>query len=350
MNSEACKYFNHLELQFSKGLTSLISRKIAIANIQVQFNFIGDDLVPVFFDVFRHIEILRQEGIDTPSQLIINLWDKESTGIGVDDPPWLTETPHHLGLIESFTTDQYFTLQQPGSASIYMFDKTRSTAYYHVVRKRDIPFWESDFPLRMVFHWFFRETPLQPVHSAAVGNERGGVLLIGKGGSGKSTTTLSCLNSPLKIAGDDYVLLDSENHVAHSLFSLCKITPNSIDMLKHHSLSEAVRKPEIEGKFRLSLYDQFPESLIKSIPIKAILLPTVGDYPITNIVPASEAQAMIALAPTTLFQLPGLREQAFRKMTRFVRQVPAFNLQLSSDIKNIPVLLESFINQMIAKQ
>jgi hypothetical protein len=121
-------------------------------------------------------------------------------------------------------------------------------------------------------------------------------------------------------------------------------------MLKHHSLSEAVRKPEIEGKFRLSLYDQFPESLIKSIPIKAILLPTVGDYPITNIVPASEAQAMIALAPTTLFQLPGLREQAFRKMTRFVRQVPAFNLQLSSDIKNIPVLLESFINQMIAKQ
>jgi hypothetical protein len=220
MNSEACKYFNHLELQFSKGLTSLISRKIAIANIQVQFNFIGDDLVPVFFDVFRHIEILRQEGIDTPSQLIINLWDKESTGIGVDDPPWLTETPHHLGLIESFTTDQYFTLQQPGSASIYMFDKTRSTAYYHVVRKRDIPFWESDFPLRMVFHWFFRETPLQPVHSAAVGNERGGVLLIGKGGSGKSTTTLSCLNSPLKIAGDDYVLLDSENHVAHSLSRL----------------------------------------------------------------------------------------------------------------------------------
>lgn len=350
MNSEASKYFNHLEHQFAKGLPSSTSRKIALGNVQVQFNFIGDEIMPVFFDGFRHLEKLQKEEINTHSQLIINLWDKESTGISVDDPPWLAETPHHLGLIESFTTEQYFTLQQPGSGAIYMFNKTRSTAYYHVVRKRDIPFWESDFPLRMIFHWFFNDTPFQPVHSAAVGNENGGVLLIGKGGSGKSTTTLSCLNSPLKIAGDDYVLLDSENHVAYSLFNLCKLTQSSIDLLQQHSLSKAVRKPEIEGKFRLSLFDQFPESLIKTIPIKAILLPTIGDYAANNIIPASQAQAMIELAPTTLFQLPGLREQAFMKMVQFVRQVPAFNLQLSSDITNLPFLLESFINQMAAKQ
>jgi hypothetical protein len=350
MNSEASKYFNHLEHQFTEGLPSLTSRRIVVGSILVQFNFIGDYLVPVFFDVFRHIEILQMEGINTHSQLIINLWDKESTGIGVDDPPWRSEVPHHLGLIKSFTTDQYFTLQQPGSGAIYMFDKTRSTAYYHVLRKRDIPFWESDFPLRMVFHWFFKDTPLQPVHSAAVGTENGGVLLIGKGGSGKSTTTLSCLNSPLKIAGDDYVLLDSENHVAYSLFSLSKLTQSSIDLLQEHSLNKVIRQPEIEGKFRLSLFDQFPESLIKSIPIKAILLPTLGDYTSTKIVPTSQAQAMIELAPTTLFQLPGLREHAFMKMARFVRQVPAFNLQLSSDIKNLPVIIESFINQIAAKQ
>ncbi len=91
------------------------------------------------------------------------------------------------------------------------------------------------------------------------------------------------------------------------------------------------------------IIDQLPESIIKTIPIKAILLPTIGDYAAINIVPASQAQAMIELAPTTLFQLPGLREQAFMKMVRFVRKVPAFNLQLSSDITNLPFLLESFI-------
>jgi hypothetical protein len=348
MNSEIINYFNHLRNQFLKGDSSLqvISKKINVGNIQVQFNFIGEQLVPIFFDVFRHIEISNEEESTSQPALIINLWDKESTGIGIDNPPWKLETPHHLGLIESFTSGGYFTLQQPGSDAIYMFDKTSNTAYYHVSKKSLIPFWESDFPLRMVLHWFFNETSLQPVHSAAVGNEKGGVLLVGKGGSGKSTTTLSCLNSSLKIAGDDYILLDTENNIAYSLFSLCKITTNSIELLKHYSLKDAVRKPAIEGKFRISLYEQYPESLIKSIPIKAILLPTISGNSKTKIAPGSASQAMIALAPTTLFQLPGLREEAFKKMAHFVRQVPAYQLQLGSDIENIPSLLEDFISQI----
>ncbi|MFT4847772.1 MAG: hypothetical protein ACI83B_000293 [Sediminicola sp.] len=348
MNSEIANYFNHLRNQFSEGNSSLkvISKKINLGNIMVQFNFLGEPLIPIFFDVFRHIEISNEEKSNSRPALIINLWDKESTGIGVDNAPWQLETPHHLGLIESFTSGEYFTLQQPGSNAIYMFNKTSNTAYYYVSKKSLIPFWESDFPLRMVLHWFFNETSLQPVHSAAVGNEKGGVLLVGKGGSGKSTTTLSCLNSSLKIAGDDYILLDTENNIAHSLFSLCKITTKSIELLKQYSLKDAVRKPAIEGKFRISLYDHYPGNLIKSIPIKAILLPTVSGNSKTKIAPSSASQAMIALAPTTLFQLPGLREEAFKKMAHFVRQVPAYQLQLGSDIENIPSLLEEFITKM----
>jgi hypothetical protein len=349
MKSEIVNYFDHLGNQFKKGSSSLaiISKKINIGNFYVQFNFIGEELVPIFFNVFRHIEVLNEDDITSLPALIINLWDKETTGTGVDTPPWKFETPHHLGLVESFTTNGYFTLQQPGSEAIYMFNKASHTAYYHVSKKSLIPFWESDFPLRMIFHWFFNETPLQPVHSAAVGNEKGGVLLVGKGGSGKSTTTLSCLNSPLKIAGDDYILLDTKNHIAHSLFSLSKVTTKSIELLKHLSLQDKVRKPAIEEKFRISLYEKHPESLIKSIPIKAILLPTVSANSKTKIILGTSAQAMIALAPTTLFQLPGLREEAFKKMALFVRQVPVYQLQLGSDVQKIPYLLDDFITQLI---
>jgi energy-coupling factor transporter ATP-binding protein EcfA2 len=347
MNPEIVSYFNHLGNQFWKGKTALpiISKKIKIGAIHVQFNFIGEALIPTFFDVFRHLEISNEEKSISKDVLIINLWDQETTEIGVDSVPWQLETPHHLGLIESFTSNGYFTLQQPGSYAIYMFDKTSNTAYYHVSKKSLIPFWESDFPLRMVLHWFFNETALQPVHSAAIGTEKSGVLLVGKGGSGKSTTTLSCLNSVLKIAGDDYILLDTENYVAHSLFSLCKVATNSLALLKHHAIKNAIKKPAIEGKFRISLFEEYPESLIKSIPINAILLPTVTKNKVTKIVAGSSAKAMIALAPTTLFQLPGLREEAFKKMGHFVRQVPAYELQLGSDVENIPSLLNDFITQ-----
>ena len=36
---------------------------------------------------------------------------------------------------------------------------------------------------------------LQYVHAGAVGNKNGGILLVGKGGSGKSSTALACLKS-----------------------------------------------------------------------------------------------------------------------------------------------------------
>jgi hypothetical protein len=340
----AASYFEHLTQQFLTGqiTNEIISKYIIIGQDIVQFNFLGNELMPVFFSAFRHLEV-TYDNLDSSPALIINLWDRGSTGIGIKSPPWIQTTPHHLGLIETYTYDSYFTLQQPGSGAVYMFDEKIKTAFYYVPVKGNIPIWESDFPFRMIFHWHFKNTPFQPVHSAAIGNAKGGIILAGKGGSGKSTTTLSCINSTLKIAGDDYVLLDTSHHVAYSLFHICKITRNSLELLSDKSFDPNTLSEPNEGKFRISLFDNFRKDLIRSVTVKAIVLPEITNNRATDFEPCSNALAMMALAPTTLFQLPGLREHAFEKMSKFVRQIPAYHLRLGQDIDTIPDVIDELI-------
>ena len=70
------------------------------------------------------------------------------------------------------------------------------------------------------------------VHAAAVGDESGGVLLVGRGGSGKSTTALSCLGTQVGYLADDYCLVEMvEGPRVHSLYTSGKANRGSIARL-----------------------------------------------------------------------------------------------------------------------
>ena len=79
--------------------------------------------------------------------------------------------------------------------------------------------------------------------AAAVGQAAGGVLLVGAGGSGKSTCALSCLTSDLLYAGDDYVAVElrPEPRVL-SLFCSGKLEPDHAALLPASSVSELRRR------------------------------------------------------------------------------------------------------------
>ncbi|WP_436516312.1 hypothetical protein [Ekhidna sp. To15] len=345
MTAEA--YYNILKAKYQEASKNveIIRKVIVVGELEIVLSFAGSSLVPTFFKAFDHLE----KGDETQQNKSIHLyfWDSESTNSElVDDTPWKGSIRHHLGLIESWTNENIHTLQQPGSEAIYMFNKNANEGIYWVSSVSKIPFWESDFPLRMIFHWWLIDSSYQPIHAGAVGKESGGLLLVGKGGSGKSTSTLSCLNSNLKIAGDDYVLLDSNLNLAYSLFSLSKLNHRSIRLLNNKELNLDSLPPPIEDKYRIKLYPKFENALIEKIPIKAILLPTVTTNRETKIVECSSAQAMIALAPTTLFQLPGYREKSFIKMSKFIKQIPSFHLYLGADFNKLPNLLENFIDSL----
>lgn len=97
------------------------------------------------------------------------------------------------------------------------------------------------------------------------------------------------------------------------------------------------------------LYPEYKSSLIKKMPVIAMLLPRITDAKYTSITPCSTGEAMTALAPTTLFQLPALRQEAFVKMSIFSKSIESYHLNIGADSNQLPQILNNFIKDSISK-
>ena len=91
--------------------------------------------------------------------------------------------------------------------TLLMLNLLTHEAIYWVNDSDLIPHFECGAPLIPILHLWMSYMGSQLLHAAAVGLPNKGVLIVGKGGSGKSNTALSCLNSKLYYAADDYCIL-----------------------------------------------------------------------------------------------------------------------------------------------
>jgi hypothetical protein len=86
----------------------------------------------------------------------------------------------------------------------------------------------------------------------------------------------------------------------------------------------------------LFLQQHFPEKVCRGFPIKAILLPILTDRQETRIRGVTAGEVLMALAPSTLFQLPGANTGAIKTMSKLAHRVPGYVLELGTDIAKIP--------------
>jgi hypothetical protein len=185
------------------------------------------------------------------------------------------------------------------------------------------------------------------VHAAAVGVPEGGVLLVGKGGSGKSSTAVGALLSDLQYAGDDYCLIaaDDPPHI-HSLYSSAKV--NGPDAARYPALRTALSNPDMlaSEKALYFLYPQFAHKIVTGFPMRAVLMPKVTGMTETRLVKSSPAVALAALAPSTIFQLSGSGANDFRMIASLVKQSPSYLLELGTDRSQIAPAISRLLIQL----
>ena len=179
-------------------------------------------------------------------------------------------------------------------------------------------------PFRAILHWWLGSRGILQVHGGAVGLSEAGVLLVGRGGSGKSTTALACLAAGLRYAGDDFVAVSTrpEPHV-HSLYGSGKVEPNHLQ--RFPELVKAVSNPEPGPREKSIVFVEHvhPGAAIAGFPLHAVVVPrVVARSPETRLVPTSGAAALAALAPSTVFLLYPSTPQTFAELAALVRSVP----------------------------
>ena len=80
-------------------------------------------------------------------------------------------------------------------------------------------------------------------------------------------------------------------------------------------------------------------------PLRAIIAPRVqGDKPRLSPLPA--AQALAALAPSTLLQLVPGGQEALSAMAKLLDRVPAFRLEVGGPTELIPPTIQALLQEL----
>ena len=182
------------------------------------------------------------------------------------------------------------------------------------------------------------------MHGAVVGSEEASVLLTAKSGSGKSTTALACLLAGMDYLSDDYIAVQATEGpvIAHSLYHSAKVTKHGLTLFPELHASVWNKDFGEREKAIMFVNDIVPEQTKRTATLKAVLIPRIGPGP-TRLVPASKIQALVAIAPTTLLQLPLAETDKMGAFKSILEKVPCYFLELGPDIRGIPNVITSFL-------
>lgn len=332
-------YFDRLKSQFQNAAAKgAVRRYFKIGPHRTEFVFACPELAEQLIAPFEHLEI---EAPPSPD-LSIAFWDSHFSGIPLQPPRWAAVQGCRLSLHGEGTFVQY----DFGTEILHSYSSKERLGIFWVKDARRTYFAEKVCPIRSIFHWLCQGGSLQLIHGGAVGDENGGAILVGRGGSGKSTSCTTSLLSELYFLGDDYCLIDTERPKVFSLYASSKINP---DMLHHFPHLEASRIDPSEGegeKPSFLLGRSYRQRLRAELPLKAILMPRIKGGLETGVTPASAMQGLHALAPSTLFQSTGLGDDSFKKMAALSRRIPSYYLELGTDLRGIPKAIGSLLRSL----
>jgi len=312
-----------------------------IGGLVVQLQIIGKALTTRLTPALAHLAISDQAA----PALKVLLWDRAVTSILLPPSPWQMEDYGQRSELRGCQEGRFLAAYQLDSGSLSLLDQQNHLALYVVQDATHLPYYEDGMPLRTILHWWLRDQSRQLVHAAAVGNGDRGVLIVGKSGSGKSTTALASLFAGMNYVADDYcaVKLDPKPRV-YSLYSSGKV---AAEHLCHFPmLNLLVNNPVGLGqgeKALVLLQRHFPTQLSPDLPLQAILLPIITGQSETSLAAASKSAALRALAPSTIFQLSNGGEQDFRLLARLIERVPAYHLNLGTELTQIPKVIQTLL-------
>jgi hypothetical protein len=287
--------------------------------------------------------------------LVVNAWDIEATGVSMPRFP-ASAIDGGRSARERVNAPERVRIHygfNPRALSV--LDEAVDAAYVGYGSVASLPSWELGAPLLVTLHWRMHRQGRYLVHGAALGKDRGGVLLVARGGSGKSSTALATLSprgreTGLRYAADDYCLvgIDGEPR-AYSLYGTGKIDGRQAarfpDLVTGPTLNPGRAEDE---KIVMLVAAGAPGMIIQSFRLLSLVVPVIDGGP-CRVEPISPGLALRALAPSTVLQLSGAGGPTLAAMAELVRRIPAHALHLAPDPRDAPAVLAQLVDRLAGR-
>lgn len=267
-----------------------------------------------------------------PPPLRLAVWDTDSTGVSPPHCPWPFDRLGPLGEVCGLGGVGLRVAYNVDSRCLSWFDESTGRGHLWMRSVHALPPYERAAPLRTLLSWAVRLWSSELVHAGCVAAAGRALLLVGKGGSGKSTCALSCLGSHLQYVADDYCLLSmaSGRPVAQAVYSTAKLHPAHLSAFLPELAGRAVAHGPTD-KVTIYLRGDELAGTARPVPIAALVVPRVSAIDGVAVAACTPAQALAALAPSSIFQTPGLGAPTFRFLADVARSVPCHTLTLGAE-------------------
>jgi hypothetical protein len=282
-------------------------------------------------DVDRALHYVRAPD-DIPPALTIEVWDDAEVGpLGLFS--WPEDADYH-GLV-SVTDDARFVLNQRPS-SVLLLDREKNRIVGSI-RGRDALFQdERARPFHLLVSIWLADRDIPFIHAALVGQDDKGLLFAGKSGSGKTTSSIACYVGGLTYLSDDCVALEKTaegKFVGHSIYATCMHD----DIKRFPTLASIAHGPNhsFEKKDSVYLLEHDADRFASRIDLAGIVIPKLCDRIDTTHRRAKTMEAMLALAPSSLWMLPNAANASLEKLDGLLTTVPAFWLELGRDVDQV---------------
>jgi hypothetical protein len=335
-----------------------VDADFVLADARVRLRSAGPEMLLRMSRAFRHA-LASDDGVP---DLTIHLWD--SASYQTPKPPLpRTEGEAAPGAFFYYSDERFrmgFQVGTSGDARVLavypekptpalsVLDAEAGEAWYWVEEAARIPYWEEATPMVYLFDWWLRDRGIHLLHAGAVGTEVGGAILVGKSGSGKSTSTLSTLDSDLLFAGDDYVAVAVEPRPwVYGLYGSGKLMPDHVDRLPFllPTLSNPARLSE--EKAVVYVAEHWPGKMSSGFPLEAIVVARVdGSATRTTIEPVTPLAGLAALAPSTVFQMHTRGQDSLARMRILAERIPSFVLRAGLDVSTTPPAIAALLEQL----
>lgn len=318
-----------------------------LAEKQLLIRSAGTNLQNTTCQALKHIENFPTS-IDASSIFEIFTWDEKESGIPMPTTPW--ESPINLAedSLMQFHLEHFFVSQFDNKTILFIINNASNQAICIIkdAAKLNNAFLSSPF-FKIIAVWASK-FHLNILHAGCISFKDKGVLIVGRSGKGKSSTSVQCIIDGLNYLSDDYILVDlnGEKPMAYSIFNSGKLKNKHIE-----------RFSKIDGKYRqgildkndkplLFLYPFFKDQIIRSTEIRAIIVPNITNEELASYHTISEIESLRALAPSTLIQLKINNLNSLNTLANLTRSLPNYALNIGSNFTHISSKVKELIEAL----
>ncbi len=228
---------------------------------------------------------------------------------------------------------------------VQLYNENARTGVQLVFDNGHLPPWESGSPLKTFLHWIAIQKGMFMMHGGTLSDGNRGILLAGRGGSGKSGTVLAGLSAGLKSCGDDYVMLDHQNtYYANSLYGImkqdmsgfqrCGLDLAPLQLMQRNWQNKVEARPEQVGL----------APMVQGFMINAIVFPTVDiSSTSTTFERIDQKDVPQGLVRGAINEVQGSLGQSILFALRIFKALPAYRLQLGTSARGISEALAALL-------